>query len=244
MALTTAEKYPFIMALRSFAKRHQLIGALAKKSLRLTGRLFQKRAIQRYLAGHPIKKLQLGAQINALPGWLNTDLFPQTPDIVYLDATKHFPFADGTFDYIFTEHHLEHLSFVDGRFMLKECFRVMKRGGRIRISVPSLDVLIQLFTAPDTPEKRRYIQSVGEACFAGAGPYNACFAMNAAVFHWGHRFLYDRATLTQVLESVGFADVRGFDPLASDDPHLRSLECRNAGNAKFETLVLEAERPA
>jgi len=81
MAETTAERYPQIMALRSFAKRHQLFGELAKKGLRFTGRLFQKRAIQRYLAGHQIKKLQLGAQINALPGWLNTDLFPP-PDLV------------------------------------------------------------------------------------------------------------------------------------------------------------------
>src|SRR5579863_5675247 len=80
--------------------------------------------------------LQIGAGPHRLAGWLQTDLEPDLRS-VYLDATKRFPFADGTFDYIVAEHVIEHVRYEDALKMLHECYRVLKNGGVIRISTPN-----------------------------------------------------------------------------------------------------------
>src|SRR5438477_50522 len=80
-----------------------------------------------------------GAGFNSLPGWLNTDLEPKSASVIYLDAAKPLPFAYSTFDYIFSEHVIEHIPYPQGLSMLKECFRVIKPGGTIRIATPNLE---------------------------------------------------------------------------------------------------------
>ena len=52
---------------------------LFRLGLRVRGlrrRALDGRAIAGYLRTHPVSKLQLGTGPNPLPGWLNTDLFP------------------------------------------------------------------------------------------------------------------------------------------------------------------------
>ena len=76
------------------------------------------------------KKLQLGCGRNWLEGWLNSDYYPRTSDIVHLDVTAPLPFSDGVFDYVFSEHVIEHISYHNGVFMLSECLRILKQIGR------------------------------------------------------------------------------------------------------------------
>ena len=53
-----------------------------------------------------------------------------------MDIRRRLPFMDGTVRYIFTEHFCDHLGFPDviGRF-LKECHRVLEKGGVARFVV-------------------------------------------------------------------------------------------------------------
>src|SRR5262245_40661413 len=60
-----------------------------------------------YLRRHPVRKLQIGAGTNPMPGWLNTDAYPGNFRVLPLDTRRRFPFADGAFDYVFSEHHIE-----------------------------------------------------------------------------------------------------------------------------------------
>jgi hypothetical protein len=80
----------------------------------------------RYLAQSKELKLHIGCGDNVLPGWLNADHFPTTQDIMHLDATRLFLFNDETFDYVFSEHMIEHLPYPDGLKMLAEYHRVLK----------------------------------------------------------------------------------------------------------------------
>jgi predicted SAM-dependent methyltransferase len=190
---------------------------------------------------HPVRKLQIGAHVCVKPGWLNTDLYPQTVNSVALDATKVFPFPNESFDYIFSEHQLEHIAYKDALNMLRECFRILRPGGKIRIAVPSLDRLVQLFGAVRTERQDQYIRHVTDLWYPNSNP-NPCYAANAAFMNWGHRFLYDQATLQSALEIAGFAHVQFFPPGQSDDPNLTGIETRMSEIDLYETMVAQALR--
>ena len=86
---------------------------MRKKLRRLVRRLsashlgikHDQRLIDRYLRDVTTeRKLQLGCGRNWLEGWINSDYFPRTSDILQLDVTIALPFENDTFDYIFSEH--------------------------------------------------------------------------------------------------------------------------------------------
>ena len=76
--------------------------------------------IRGYMERNSVRKLQIGTGANLLPGWLNTTLYPFTPGSVFLDASQAFPIPDNSFDYVFSEHVIEHLEFEQAEWMLKE----------------------------------------------------------------------------------------------------------------------------
>ena len=89
----------------------------------LAFRPFNYIRIRSYLKTNEIKKLHIGAGKNILKGWLNADI-KASLKTVYLDASKKFPFKNNTFDYIFSEHLIEHLDYKGGINMLSECYRI------------------------------------------------------------------------------------------------------------------------
>jgi SAM-dependent methyltransferase len=204
-------------------------------------------AIELYLREHPVRKLQIGAGANVLAGWLNTDLRPSGPEICFLDATVRFPFPDGVFDYVLSEHQLEHISFERGRFMLAECRRVLRPGGRIRIATPSLEVLAGLITEQPTEAQRRYVEFISAGYLASDLPPGVAGVVNNAFRNWGHQFLYDRATLAAALTDAGFDEVVFTVPGQSEHEHFRGVEGHGdfLGEEeinRFETMVAEARR--
>src|SRR5690348_4800131 len=107
-----------------------------------------------YLGSARPAKLQVGAGDNVLAGWLNTDRDP-TPGSAYLDATRRFPLPDASFDYVMSEHTIEHLTLEQADSMLAECHRVLKPGGKVRIATPDLHWVTGLLDAQDGDERTR-----------------------------------------------------------------------------------------
>ena len=53
------------------------------------------------------------------------------------------PFDDNCSDFIFLEHFLEHVDYpISAKKIIKECFRVLKKGGKIVIGVPDSEKMI------------------------------------------------------------------------------------------------------
>ena len=214
----------------------------------LPRQLQRTRLIEGYLREHAVRKLQIGAGGNTLPGWLNTDLRPASPQVCFLDATVRFPFSDEVFDYVLSEHQLEHISYERGRFMLRECFRVLRPGGRIRIATPSLEVLAGLVSDRPTEEQRRYVEFISGSYLAPDLPAGVAGVLNNAFRNWGHEFLYDRPTLLASLAEAGFVEAVFTVPGQSAHEHFRGVEGHGdfLGEPdinRFETMVVEARRP-
>jgi len=243
------------VALESMPYERPPTGRIPRNVLRLLwrgvrrkkARLVRGSAIASYLASHEVRKLHIGAGHNLLPGWLNTDRNPST-GAVYLDATEPFPFGEETFDYVFSEHLIEHLSYRSGVAMLKECHRVLKPGGAIRIATPDLERIVSLKRAFPGSVQERYARWLAKSYYPSAAEGNwSAYAINQAFRGWGHQFLYDRETLQAVLERVRFVGVRPQPFGQSDDENLAGVEGHGSdGNrrmSEFETMILEATHP-
>ena len=168
-------------------------------------------------------KLHLGCGRNILGGWINTDYnTAKFSGSDYLDVTKKFPYDNNSVDYIFSEHMIEHISYQDGKFMLEESFRVLKSGGKIRISTPDLKFLIKLYNEDKTELQKRYIEySFKEYKLDGNSD---TFVINNFHRDWGHIFIYDEKTLKSLFESIGFFDLKCYGLMESDDEELRGVE--------------------
>lgn len=201
--------------------------------------------INAYLKDGSAKKLNIGCGHNALPGWLNVDYFPEIPHVAHFNAAKAFPLPPDTFDYVFCEHMIEHVVYEDGLNMLKECFRVLKPKGRIRVSTPDLKFLVDLYSENKTRLQTDYINwATGR--FIPADFKSDTFVINNFVRDWGHRFIYDRKTLSRALEASGFVHVESFAINQSNDAELRNLENDSRmpeGFFQLESFTLEATKP-
>lgn len=198
-----------------------------------------------YLAESNEPKLNIGCGLHLLSGWLNTDYSPQLPTVMYLDGRALFPFKAETFDYIFSEHVIEHISYWDGLNMLTECFRVLKRSGKIRISTPDLAFLIDLTKPNKSNLQRAYIKWAANTFIPGAPDDNEVFVINNFVRDWGHTFIYDENTLRAAMAGVGFKSITKRDQHESEDTALRNLENEKHLPPNFlrlETLTLEGSK--
>ncbi len=211
--------------------------------------------IASYLAGHPVRRLQIGSGKNVRAGWLNTNYeksyLTEQENLIWLDATQPFPFGAEAFDIVFSEHMIEHVSYPMGRKMVQECFRVMKPGGTIRISTPDLHFLLALFEREKTDVQSRFMDfhiAKWMPDLVGDTAIKETLVLNSFIRRWGHLFIYDRETLARLLESAGFESMRFMKVGESGIPELQNLE---AGPSRMDpvfyqlqTIIIEADKPA
>jgi predicted SAM-dependent methyltransferase len=202
--------------------------------------------ISDYMKNHAVRKLQLGAGEFNLPGWLNTDIGPIEGQ-AYLDATKPFPLPDSSFQVVSSEQVVEHLTSEQGLGMMKESFRVLVHGGKVRVATPNLLQLMDLLRVDKTPEQMAYIKAKLEWHGWATATDPANVIVNLEMNEFGHRFVYTPTMLRSTMEAAGFTEVRQYRSGESDDPALKMLEVRSHSSVakidRYETMVFEGVRP-
>ena len=193
--------------------------------------------VDTYLRTHDGRKLQLGAGEHPRDGWLNTDLhgYGHGEELVYLDVRKPFPLPDRSFDFVYSEHMIEHLTYAEGQRCLRECFRVLRPGGTIRTATPSLERLARLYDGG--PVQERYLHWVAETLAPEVDAPLPGVVINNFFHSWGHRFVYDPETLCHALAEAGFVEIEE-RPVGELERHLAERPEFN----ELETFVLEGKR--
>jgi ubiquinone/menaquinone biosynthesis C-methylase UbiE len=140
---------------------------------------------------------------------------------VHHDLTYGIPFPDATVDFVYSSHFLEHLNRPAGIRLLRDCYRVLRPGGAIRICVPDLEKAVQFYLAGD---KSRFL--------------GYFFTDERTDLH-RHRFMYDFESLRDALQEAGFVEVTKCQFRGGGTPDLDVLD-----NRSDETLFVEGVRPA
>lgn len=197
-----------------------------------------------YLSKTAIPKLHIGGGWRRLDGWLNTDL-ELIPDVMRMDATQRFPFRDGTFQYVYAEHMIEHVPYQKGVYMLQECHRVMRKGGVIRVITPNLAAILGLYSGDLCADQQKYLLWFCQTFVPQEWPPNAASAINAMFRLWGHQFIYDEETLADTMRAAGFSSVTRWPLGGSDHPELQNLGNEQRypeGLLNFESVALEGRK--
>ena len=226
--------------------RYRLV-ALRRVLYRIIFHFHWKKLERDYILSPGLKKLQVGSWTNLLDGWLNTDYYPRK-NVPFLDVLKPLPFPDNSFDYVFSEHMVEHLPF-DGTFcFFVECNRLLKKNGKIRIATPGLELLFKVFTEKNDATVKSFISANGRPPSQKLKKPLAAYAINRTFYGHGHKFIYDFKSLKASLEAAGFRNVVRCVPGKSKDKNLnnidrREIEPRNRkGFNRLETIVVEATK--
>lgn len=182
-----------------------------------------------------------GPQIAA--GFINLD-YRWVPGVdVVWDLGRPLPFLADRFRGIITEHCLEHFDEIDLLAILREFYRVLQPGGRLRIVVPSLEI-----------HARRYLTALDQSAGSSpaAGLATPAHVINRVFYsghdwmkrsHWnndGHHFMHDAASLGSCLATAGFKEIRPVSFGQGGDPHLLI----DRQDRAWESLYMEATKPA
>lgn len=89
-----------------------------------------------------MKLLNLGYGTRYHPDWINIDFVSNNKYILGYDLLKGIPYKDNTFDVVYHSHLIEHFSRTEASDFIKECYRVLKPKGIIRVVVPDLEAIV------------------------------------------------------------------------------------------------------
>lgn len=180
------------------------------------------RSLARALAG-PLARRRIGAFSrlhlacgdHLLDGWANVDMHGPAR-VIRWDLTRRLPVASASMDYVYSEHFIEHIEPRHAERLVRECRRVLKPGGVLRVSTPSLSVLVDEYAAG----RVLAWQDMGWT------PATPCRLINEGMRMWGHQFVFDATELEALLHSAGFSQVVPRAWRASPHAALSGLECR------------------
>lgn len=92
-----------------------------------------------------MRLLNLGCGSRFHPSWVNVDIVSTGPGVIAHDLSQGIPFADETCDVVYHSHVLEHLRRSDAERFMRDCFRVLRPGGILRVAVPDLERICRTY---------------------------------------------------------------------------------------------------
>jgi len=148
-------------------------------------------------------RLNLGCGRVPLLFWTNLDANPIKPADIHADALGYLQScADESYVDIYAGHLIEHLHRPDALTLLRECYRVLRSGGRLGVMVPDTREIMHRYVEGTTDlvefPARRYwpVADLDAVC--------ALFLYSTAQDS-AHLWSYDERTLTRLLREAGFA---------------------------------------
>jgi len=183
--------------------------------------------------GYP-RLLNLGAGTLRYEGWVNADEYgfkralrerSFAPDWM-LDITRTWNCPRDYWDGICSQHVIEHLTYSEAVHVFEECWRTLKPGAWLRVSVPDVK---KYFTG--YLERSRVIGG-------NEFPSPALAVSSLTQMHF-HRSAWDGELMCTVLSALGFVDAREIEFGEGADARL----LKDQAAKRFESLYVGARKP-
>jgi predicted SAM-dependent methyltransferase len=152
-------------------------------------------------------KVNLGCGPSRIEGWvtwfrkllielnlLAKNYETKWPPLALVDIRRKLPLRDQSVDFIYCSHVLEHFEKWQSESILKECKRVLKKTGIIRVILPDLKLMIDQFNSAE------------EFCRQFYG-YNKDQKRWYKIFVRGHQWMYDKKSIIKEIKKAGFGKV-------------------------------------
>jgi len=181
------------------------------------------------LAKHPflkkiVKKLKLvpSSQIE----------IPWSSNIFIYNIKKPLPFDDNSFSAVYASHLLEHLYLKKAQDFLKECFRVVKFGGIVRMMVPDLEEFTRKYIKNKNSESDNEL--AGNNFMHGLNLRNQSSPKGNLLYKIyalatdfnSHKWMYDKESLIHYFKEAGFFEVKKMDHHQSRISDIEEVETR------------------
>ena len=174
----------------------------------------------------PEINVNYGCGLSVAEGWLNFDASPtlrvSTLPVVgrlarrktnfpslakFGDVTKRLPVKDGAAKRVYCSHVLEHLSYEDCLYALRETYRIMKPGAVFRGVMPDLAIEVSRYCAV---EDAQAAQAFNEATGLGQRerPRGLVGLVTAFLGNSQHLWLWDYLAFEKALGDAGFLNIR------------------------------------
>jgi len=92
-------------------------------------------------------KINLGCGQRFHPDWLNADLQPASSEVQSVDLSHFLPYGNGAFSVVYHSNVLEHIRPGRAEDFMRECARICRPGGFLRVAVPDLEQICRLYLA-------------------------------------------------------------------------------------------------
>lgn len=214
-------------------------------------------------------KLNIGSGFSGLESWLNFDWgilpllskFPRIrgiiiklgiitknydvawPKIRLVDIRNEFPLGNSCLQYIYCSHVLEHFNRWEALRILKECRRVLVKGGTMRMVVPDIDKLYKIYkdcvsNRSSNPADSRCARDLCRVLWGydkDIEPSN--FIQRFSIrFIREHQWHYDKYELELLLKESGFYEINHCGFREGVVPDIDRLDLQEY---KFNSLFVE-----
>ena len=181
-----------------------------------------------------ITRLNIGCGLSAPEGWVNidgslsarlskrsliywilckiskTDMIPWPENIRTLDVTKGIPFSTESVNAIFSSHMIEHLEYIDAKYVISECYRCLRRDGVIRVIVPDLYQIADRYVTSirENPSSEYSVELLKNVSMVRESYKGHRQLMHKIVGRSKHLYMYDEWSLKEILKEQGFEEIK------------------------------------
>jgi predicted SAM-dependent methyltransferase len=167
-------------------------------------------------------RIQLGCGKRIFKDWVNIDIYRGEGIDMQLNFREPLPFETGSVSLVYSEHVFEHLFKEEAEKLLKECFRVLKMGGKLRLGVPDAEIYFKKYVEGDKAffSRLKHLGGASEPLEHPIDVINQLFRMGG-----DHLFAWDFESLEDATTKAGFSNVKRYESgeasiadLRIDDP--------------------------
>jgi predicted SAM-dependent methyltransferase len=195
------------------------------------------------------KYIQYGCGLSAPEKWTNFDSSPtlriqRTPilssilksklgttfpkNVKYGDIVKGLPLEENSCDGVYCSHVLEHLSLDDFRVAIANTHKVLKPGGKFRMVMPNLEILINSYIENKKNSKTdaalKFIKDTHMGMDSRARGIKASIVSNLG--NSKHLWLWDYESAIPEFEKAGFKNIRKCEFNDSKDEMFKLVESK------------------